>query len=85
MGKQFVRRCHSTEPWQVDSSFLEVINIAKLDDPSFADKGGGELKRQKKTRGDIGEALNSEANSQVPPIRSHMKPSQHLCNLSFCV
>jgi len=62
-----------------------VINIAKLDDPSLADKGGGELKKQKKTHGEIGEALNSEANSQVPPIRSHMKPSQHLCNLSFCI
>ena len=46
-----------------------MINIAKLDDPSLTDKGGGELKRQKKTRGEIVEALNSEANSQVPPIR----------------
>ena len=61
-----------------------MINITKLDDPSLTDKGGGELKRQKKTRGEIVEALNSEANSQVPPIRSFMEPSQHLCNLSFC-
>lgn len=70
-----VRRGHSTEPWQVDCIFLEVINIARLDDPSPADKRGGELKRQKKARGEIGEALSSEPNSQVAPIRSHMKPS----------
>lgn len=60
-----------------------MINIAKLDDPSLADKGGGELEKQKTACEETGEALNSEAKSQVPPIRSHMKSSQHLCKLPF--